>query len=360
VSGSSIERLGTLAEIERVRGEWRDLLARDPRGSIFQSPALYLAWLRTRRTDATPAALLLRNGGRLAAVAPTILRTVRVRGVRARWVEFCVPRGWIVAPGDRAAAIRDVLVYWRERTDEWDLFRLHHVPEAETEEIARAAEELGGLSLGDGGVAPAEAFLPTTQTWQEHLRGVSQKHRKTVQYNERTVTGLEGFAFDVLSGKADPDRVFETILDLEARSWKASRGSRLSPEEADFFRALLRDASGEAPYQMTVLRAHGASLACLLCFRCGERMYAFLTYYDRRYEKQSIGSWIMTRLMEQCFDDPGIRELSFVSDFRTAKRWTDRERTYRHVHLYHRGPVSRLLRALDRIPAIGRRLRDDS
>ena len=79
-------------------------------------------------------------------------------------------------------------------------------------------------------------------------------------------------------------------------------------------------------------------------------MYGFLTYYDRRYEEWSPGSWIVGRLVKQCFDDPGIRELSFVASFQGSKRWTDTERSYRHVRLYGRGPISRLLHLLERFP----------
>ncbi len=345
-----VERLRSISEIEAGRSEWQALLRQDPTHSIYQSPAMYLTWLRLRRPNAVPAVLFVRQDGRLAGLAPMILRKIRVRGISIRSVEFCVPRGGIIAPQGRADILRQVLAYWRGHSKEWDLIGLHHLPtdSGVAEETMRVAAESPEFRVRDGGTGPPESVLAVERSWEDHFREESQKFRKTYFHNERTVQAMEGFGFDVIAEPEGVERSLEALASLESLSWKVERGTRLSDPDRELFRALMMDDSGELSYQTSILRAKGNPVAGLLCLRHDDRMYAFLTYYDHRYEKASFGSWLMLRLVKQCFEDPGLRELSFVGGFKAGKRWTDAERTYRHLRLYSNAPKSRLLHALEK------------
>jgi CelD/BcsL family acetyltransferase involved in cellulose biosynthesis len=230
--------------LTELRTEWDDLYGRCATATPFQSGAWLDAWWRTYGTPGRLRVVLVRDGGRLVAAAPLMLRyrwscavLTPIGGALSDFTDVLVDD--TVAAEATGRLVRALLA----RRD-WQV-----VDFAETRPGAAAAGPVRVAWPGRHRVQPASLCLELAATPMEDLvRELPAHTRKTVR---RRVNQLGRLDLDVRqAGAGEADRAVADLLRLHAAQWqgRAINSAHLSPRFAEHLTRAVRDmlAAGQA------------------------------------------------------------------------------------------------------------------
>lgn len=145
------------------------------------------------------------------------------------------------------------------------------------------------------------------------LKGRHSRH--SLKYQCRRIDRLGTISYRRHQGQEDADAAFEEFVGMEARRWKETSGTRLSPQERECFRRLVRDDSGRVSYDILFLEVDGEPLAGLLPFLHRYRYYLFVNFYDERVRDLYPGRPMFRETLRFAFSRGDIREVSFVGSY---------------------------------------------
>jgi CelD/BcsL family acetyltransferase involved in cellulose biosynthesis len=224
-------------DIDSILPEWEALFEADPAATPFSSPQWARAWWPHWAGSAVPWLVLVREGGRVAGLAPLVLR-------RRGPFRVLAPLGrdpsnyWdVLALPDRregvAVAVAGALA---ERVGDWDAIALGGVPAGAA--IGPALEG-AGLRVNRRDPVPHPGIeLPAS--FEDYLAALPAKRRKDLRRHLRRLDEGE-VARRELTGDGEIAAAVETWQDLRVRWWR-ERGRMLNPEHASpRFRGFVSD-----------------------------------------------------------------------------------------------------------------------
>lgn len=340
----------------QMRGVWDDLLQRCPERNLFLSHEWACTWWQHFGQAASLWLLTVRYGTELVAIAPLCVRRERYGGLPARVLRFCNNKhtsraAFIVA--DRHAEVYDALVaYWRTHADEWDVLRLDDVPArgAVLPAVERALIAHGLSSFGIG-LSKTLFSLPVTGNWQSTLASWPRKLRKDIRQSAQRLARAGEVQTIV---ESDPARIESAMAEL-FRIHDANRGSdheqRSTPSALDraFQIALTRRLCQQGHgYSNHFLRLDDSRCAGLHTLIYDNVCYGFLTYYDSRYAAYAPGRYLMTRLLQWCFEQTNIQTMDFNGASRFLADWTPSEEPLEYLSACNHKPYSCFIAGLKR------------
>ncbi len=251
--------------------------------SPFVRPSWLGAWARTVGAGTSPRVLLVRDGERLAGIAP-----LGIAGDRAGFLgspDLCDHLDFVVAPGREAAVVGAVLDHLAaagvRRID------LHAVrPDA----AVRAGIVAGGAGGWAGNWHPAgesyEIDLPAT--WDAYLAGLGRRHRHELRRKLRRAAAGGPLDHRRFQQGDDPDRAADRFLAL-FRAGRADKAAFLTPDREAFFRAAIRAAAREGMLDLGFLRVDGRDAAATLAWDDGFTVWLYNSGYDPAMRHRSAG-----------------------------------------------------------------------
>jgi CelD/BcsL family acetyltransferase involved in cellulose biosynthesis len=345
--------------------EWNDASDR----AAVPHPFLRHEWLRTwwecfgarRRLHI----IVVRAGGRIAAIAPLMTETVRSYGMWIRKVDLIhndhTPRaGFIVAaaPEESYRAIWDALMATR---DEWDVLQLSRVVRGSDIDntIARfASESQCPTGVWHGDVSP---YLTLTGTWDAYYQSLPGKFRQNLRNRLSRLTKLGEPRLEVLDQAAEIEAARDDAVRLEASGWKRESGTAISSDSAveRFYRSLAPRATAQGWLRLMFLTVGGQRIATSYgaCYR--DRLFLFKTGYDPAYATCSPFK-LLTYLAIQDAYAKGLAEVDFLGDEEPWKlEWTNTSRSHDWLHVFSGTVRARLLHSLkfQMVPELKRRWR---
>ncbi len=277
------------ADVVATLDEWGAVHAADPLATPFVSPGWALAWMRHWTPRARPWVLLVRDGSRLAGLAPLTLQRfgpLRVLGMLGK-----EPGDYwdvVAAPADRAAvsaAVADELV---QRRHEWDAGILSCLlPDSTTVDVLASA----GLRVmhRPAVICPAIA-LPAT--WDDYLATLPRGRRGNLRKHLRRLDEGEVNLQEVRDSAELPGALVRWQA-LRERQWD-ERGRSLNPSHrTERFRAFLLDAvqalvpTGEA--LVWEFRVAGQTAGIYVNFVDARSFYWYLGGFDPAHAALGIG-----------------------------------------------------------------------
>ena len=196
--------------------------------------------------------------------------------------------------------------------------------------------------------APSETYLAATSSWDDYLqrRGAHFRHR--LKPNCKRIERLGTVSYRWYRGPEKAESVFEEFLRMEEASWKAATGVRLSPQEREGFRALVRDRSGRLRADIVFLDVDGRPVSAMLSLLHRRCYYVFVTFFDERLRNLQPGRPLFREILRYAFESPEIDEVSFVGSYSSAPSWSLDIREYRNVRIYGRKLMGILAERMDR------------
>ena len=281
--------LVTGAGVETVLDEWAVLYDADPTATPFVSPGWARAWIRHWAPRARPWVVLVRDGSRLAGVAPLALQ--RFGPVRLLSMLGKEPGDYwdvVAAPDERAAVSTAVARELVRRRHEWDAGLLSCLVPGSTTVDALSSAGLRILNRPPV-ICPAIA-LPTT--WDEYLAALPRGRRGNLRRHLRRLDEGEVQMREIRDSAELPDALARW-QDLRESQWD-ERGRSLNPaHRTDRFREFLLEAvQALVPLRQALVwefRVEGRTAGMYVNFADARSFYWYLGGFDPAHAALGIG-----------------------------------------------------------------------
>ncbi len=266
--------------IEALLPDWEELYARDPEATPFSSAGWAQAWWPHWAGASRPWIVTVRDGSRLAGIAPLV--TAR-RGPFKVLTELGRPPSnyWAVVadPSARVAVNDAVAGVIRAHTQEWHALLLGGMPEGSATE---AALRRAGLRVRAREPAPYPGIeLP--ESFDDYLEALPRKRRKDLRRHMRRLDDgrLE------LRNVTEPQELRAAIdrwQEIRVRWWQ-SRSKKMDPEHASTrFRDFMQDLVGllvpRGQAQVWEFRQDGEVVGVEVNLMDAERYYSWMGAYE--------------------------------------------------------------------------------
>ena len=337
------DRLGPLQE------EWDRLNLKAADASLFSSFDWIMAWTKSFADKADLRVVLVRDGGRLVAVAPCYLtrrcgiRLLQMLGKKNLWGTEQV--SFIMEPGlekEAAPVIFDTLL---DSVGSWDALSLWGVRyESQMQDLLFSC----GLRLFREtkvvtsmlGQAP---LIRIDGDWEGFLRNSSRNFRKIYRRKDLAFreAGIRIINESELETHAD---VVERLVRIESGSWQAKRGRPIIGHNQQFFRIIIPEMLESSRGDVVWAQQGEQFLAFMLLFYQGERAWFYVTGYDPTAESLSPGAAVIYAALQQlCERGVKVVDMDIGRDDSWKLRWAnDHEISLRHVFV-RRSRVGRLV-----------------
>lgn len=348
-AAGSVQVITDTAAFLALEGEWNDAVAR----ARVPHPFLTHEWMRTWWEcfggDAELHMVVVRERGRIVAIAPLMRETARMYGIPVRMLRLMqndhTPRADILIaerPDHAYRAIWSVLVAER---DQWDVLQLGQIPrDSDTGGMIQELANADGMATGTwaSGAAP---YLELTGTWDSYFASLSSKFRSNVRNRLTRLTQIGVPALEVLEHGAAVLTAREDLMRLEASGWKEREGTAINsdPSVHRFYALLSERATAAGWLRLLFLRVNDRRIATSYGSVYDGRLFLFKTGYDPEFAKCSPFK-VLTSLAVQHAYAHGLREVDFLGDSEPWKlEWTSTTRAHDWLFVFGTSARARLV-----------------
>jgi CelD/BcsL family acetyltransferase involved in cellulose biosynthesis len=300
--------------LERLAPEWDALAARSAR-TPFQTPRWHREWWRhvgAHRPGVSPYLVALREGGRLAAVAPLMRDGDRLRFHSDPYADYhdLLADGGAAGRARAAIAVADHVA--AGTGDRWRTAELREMPRRSALAVALAAR--GGADAG-GSVCPRLTLRDAAS-----LRRATERREHAVK--ERRLARLGELRCRHFTRPDDVAARMEGFMALHLRQWlpRADRGITFDDADLTRFYAGASPALAAAGVLMvTELTLDDHALAYYYGFVFAGRYWGYRTTFDPDFRRYSPGH-LMHRAMFRHLAAAGFGIFDFMRGDEAYKR----------------------------------------
>ena len=211
--------------------------------------------------------------------------------------------------------------------------------------LKERSDDAFSVILGDGEISPV---LKIESDWDNYLAGCAKKWRYLIKKMLKSIEENPQLETRWITQADDLDELFENILYIEARSWKADEGTAITPDSLEYryYQHLLPSLANAGALAANVINYSGTPVAYNLCYLWNGEMGSMKTSFDQAHANLSPGTLAYCTSVRYAFEH-GAHSYDFLGDRAQHKtKWTS--------HLIHHSdflfllptPASRLARAL--------------
>lgn len=315
-AGSS---LGSLEE------DWRRLEHLDSRATLYQTWEWNAAWWSCFKRRKRARILVIREGGRIIAIAP--FYTSRHLGLPVRRLAFF---------GTGVSDYLDILAADRHR-DMAARLVLETLSRSSGFELADLQQLRPGAALLIAArswdcpceVLPQEPcpYLPLEPAWERQIAAFNKKLRQNIGYHERLIERTFSDHSWTLCTEESLEVGMTALFALHQSRWKARLlpGVLGSVRTQRFHRIIARQFARLGSLRLHLLRLEESPAAALYCFCFKGRTYYYLGGFDPQWSKYSLGTILTARAIRQAIED-GCDVFDFLRGAEPYKyRWTSAE-----------------------------------
>ena len=286
--------------------------------------------------------LVVRAGDRVIAIAPLMLTSARMYGLKVRKIGFIAnihtPRFDLIIGEQGSEAYRAIWDYLSNDDRLWDVLELIQVPfdSATLKELPLLASQNGDLS----GIWHAEdcPCVDLAQGWSKLLKSLSHNHRSQMGKRLRRLQKIGEVRLEIISGGDNVQRLLEEGLAIEAAAWKAKSGTAIlcRPELVRFYRQF-----ADAAARLDILRLVFLTVGCKrIAFAYAlfhkNKIYVLKSGYDPEYAPYSPYLLLCHLLFEEACKR-GIAEYEFLGMGDAWKlRWAEKTKPQFWLYIMRR------------------------
>lgn len=325
-----IEVVNRREDLAGLAPQWDRLAQMDRRNGFCRTPAWCLSWLEHIRPDAEPFVIAVRDaGGALVGLAPLCKLTYRDHGFRLTAIS---PIGREVVSGDfldfpalpesRADALNLILEHLWEARSAWELLVCGEVLEGGDLHLAvEAFASRAALPLRrqEDRTCP---YIELPATYDEYLRGLSQKMRYEVRHDSRELLEKAGGHVEVHTGPEEICAHLDVLIRLHLAHWqRANEPGTMGREGFDrFLKSVASSLPAGAGCRLYLLHHQKQPAAALLAFCSGDNMMFYQTGWDpdSPVARLSPGMVLVARSIRDAIES-GFRYFDFMRGDETYK-----------------------------------------
>lgn len=333
VGALAVRRITDLAGFRALRTAWNELVEASPDGALYARHEWFEQWILAHRVEGSLAIVTLWRGGRLIGAAPLFRTELVFRGVQARSLSFIwsavAPRcNFLLAEvGDLSALLDAVLA-----TPDFDVLVVENLAVESTTTRGFLAE------LRRRGVAHqvVESFQSPYRVlepdFESYWTGLDRERRRSLQ--KKCINRLEsrdGVEFSRIHSADELEAFLPEMIDLSARSWKATRGTPFRSDDPDsrLLIGFARLGLERGWVRIEALRVEGVLVAFEYMLVDGGRHVVARSDYDEAYKYYAPGNSLRLRILRSLLDDPTATEYDLAGGDAPYKRdWCNALRSH--------------------------------
>lgn len=338
------ETLPWLVAIERFEEQWSAIIRRNG-----LNPSLHPRWTNAIATSVDKAAAIRVQVGfdkdKLTSATPYFVSDRRMYGIPVACLELASNLMSYHADIVTEADPRDTLEAFLAQAGRWHVLHAANlVPDGSAAKaIESVAERIGGRLY----VQPVDTspFLPISGDFDSFLAAKNKKFRYKYRQRLRFLEDNPDHTMQWFVQVADVERLLADILQIEARSWKATSNVDISGNAAEkrYYEFLLPFLAEQGGLMANVFYVKDQPVAYNLCCNRDGWVGQLKTSFDEAYKPLSPGSIVIDAAIKAAFDAEAT-EFDFLGHADQHKlSWSKHTRD--HVDMYLFGPAlrSRLL-----------------
>jgi CelD/BcsL family acetyltransferase involved in cellulose biosynthesis len=294
-------------EVEALAPEWESLWDRAPAATPFQHPAWLLPWWRHLWGGGEAWWITLRDGARLAGLAPLFVWGVTRRCVSLAGSGVTDYLDFLIEPEHAAAGAALVMEHLARHRRRWDVCDFQEL-RAESPVAGATAD---GLRLRCEPCSTCPVLrLPVC--WEELQAALPHKFRTDLRRARNRIRNAGDAAFET-AGEAELEEAAAALFRLHRARWQVreEEGVMATPALQAFYAEAARELLRAGMLRLHVLRLDGAIVAALYGFAGHGRFYAYLDGFDPALARLSPGTVLMSYAVESAIRE-GLDAAGFV------------------------------------------------
>jgi CelD/BcsL family acetyltransferase involved in cellulose biosynthesis len=348
----AVDLVTDYAAFVALEAEWNDTVDR----ARVPHPFLRHEWVRTWwdsfGSNHRLHILVVRDGGRIIAIAPLMREAATVYGVPVRRIAFLAndhtPRTDVIIADRPDQAYRAIWSALVEEIDQWDVLQLTQLPR--TSPTLDAVSKLAaaeGLATGTWQSSDSP-YLELAGTWDGYWASLPSKFRSNIRNRMSRLRGIGEPALEILTDRAAIQGACDDAWKLEASGWKQEEGTSICSDPAvhRFYTLLTERATERGWLRLLFLTVGGRRIAVSYSACYDGRLFLFKTGYDPEYHTCSpfkLLTWFAT---QDAFAH-GMREVDFLGDSEPWKQeWTPAARGHDWLFVFSNTRRARLLHSI--------------
>lgn len=283
---------------------------RCPAATPFQHPAWLLPWWRNLWGGGRACWLALRDGARLAGLAPLFVWGTETRCVSLAGAGISDYLGFLIEPEHEAAGASLVLDWLNRRAAAWDLCDFQ---ELRHDSPLLAAVPTGAAEVETCAVCPVVRLPRSADEFFAGLRG--HFRRNLFRARQRVANG--GGAVEA-AGPEDFDELLSALFRLHAARWNALGQPGVLAAVEPFHREAARAFLDCGMLRLYGLRMPAGLAGVLYGFAGHGSFYAYLDGFDPAFAHLSPGTVLVGHAVA-CAIAEGLAEFDFLRESETFK-----------------------------------------
>jgi CelD/BcsL family acetyltransferase involved in cellulose biosynthesis len=302
-----------------------------------------------RKGHFRPHVLVLKEDETVVGIVPLVRHQSSFRHLRMRRLEFSTSHADyndVVLGRDTAGQTMVMLEFLARTPEQWDLVELRDLRDT-GDTIAHIKDALARTDLiyrlfPENGRCPQ---MSIDGSWPEILSRRSSATRHTFRNQQSRLNRMisDGLRVRIIDCPQEEPGLLDKMIAVEAQ--KRVSGKSLIPVLGyypDAFRSMFETLGPKGWLCIAAVELKDRLLAWQLLFRCGEKLWGYLTAYDNEFSRLSPSSMLMPAVVDYGFSC-GYTEYDFLRGEEPYKlRWaTGFHQTYRLL-IWNRRWMSRL------------------
>lgn len=348
----TVERISDLKTFLSLETEWDAFLKVSGQQTVYLSHRWIAGWLRFFGRDKHLWILIVKDRHRWIGAVPLVQSVQHWHGFPVRILHFPISfasgnlRCDFILSEDWERAVLTIAKYLKESAGEWDRWELSGLP-ADSPALAPLRDFFTSSSFHTTAWQPQHSYyyLPISGGFDAFLEKKSRRFRKTLRNHENRLGQTAGAAYRTLKNREEIMKGMETLLDLEARSSKASQleMTRLEGEIRDFYRYLAESFAKSGDAQIDLIEIDGNAIAALFSLRMEGSLFLLYTCYDPSAASVSPGLLLFRKVLERAWSE-SLLEIDFNGWTPNVLIWADQHRPFLKGNVYNSALRSQLIR----------------
>lgn len=323
---------------EALEPEWDRLLESSAQRVYF----LRYSWIRSWWRHLAPPGARLHilccrdRHGELVGIAPLYWRRQRMFGIPfARELSF-LGMGIeiktseyvdVIALGGAESAVAESIAGFLLSRNDWDRLAMDKVP-AQSPFLGLLSGRLGQCTV------PARydraPFIDTSISWNEYRNSLGRSMRRNVEYYARRLFRTHRCEFRRAATRTEAVEALDALIRLHQLRWEAAghEGSFSTGHLRDQLLDAIQSEFESGRVRLWTLRIDGRIEAALVGLLDNGVLHYFQKGFNPAFNKQDIGTAVLSLCLRDSFEDPAIRAFDFMGGGANYKElWAREHRT---------------------------------
>jgi CelD/BcsL family acetyltransferase involved in cellulose biosynthesis len=352
----SLHEVQGLEGLLQVYDDWLGLMSAIQHQSIFQHPAWYLAYFKSRKPDELEINFFcVFKGTLLVAVFPI---TFESRGV----IKVAqLPRTIALFNSDFAISDREnkteIWGYVQQKLNDhnatrWDVFLVRGEGAMENSCVVQCVPGSSGSFTFEETAHRCDVI--EVQEYADSIALLKGNFRRDLKRRKRKLAEEAGVEYSYVSEPPLIEEAFDLFVDLEQSGWKGrtdtSKAGYAAPSaiglnewKYSFYRDLLVEFARLGVTEICCIRANKKPIAVQLCVVLNDTSFMLKTAYDETAKRYSPGHLGIDYLLKRYSSGKTVKYINLLTDYTWHSNWNPSKLGYLQVTQFNNTIIGRLL-----------------